>query len=135
VSERRISPDGEVSARELTVRLGEQAGVLLRREIALAKAELFAKARQAAMGGGLLTTAALLGLTGWLALVAAAIAGIATALPVWAAALIVGAALLALAGVLARPGLRHLSAGAQPPRLTAQSLRRDVEVLRKRTRR
>ncbi len=135
MSEQRISPDGQTSARELTVRLGEQASVLLRREIALAKAELFARARQAVMGGGLLGAAALLAVTGWLALVAAAIAGIAVVLPVWAAALIVGGVLLALGGGLAWPARRHLSSGAQPPRLTAESLRRDAAVIKERTRR
>ena len=54
------------SARELTSRLGGQLSALVREEMALAKAELFASARQAFLGGALLTTAAILGLTGWL---------------------------------------------------------------------
>jgi hypothetical protein len=88
----------ELSARELTAQLGEQLSRLLKDEIALARAELFASARQAVLGGGLLATAAVLGLGAWGALVAAAIAGIAEGLPVWASALIIAAALAGLAG-------------------------------------
>ena len=40
----------EMTARELTVQLGEQISRLLREETALAKAELFASARQSAVG-------------------------------------------------------------------------------------
>ena len=58
---------GDLSARELTVRLGGQLSALVREEMALVKAELFASARQAFLGGALLITAAILGLTGWLA--------------------------------------------------------------------
>ena len=71
MSERADSAARDLSAGELTVQLGGQVSQLLRDELALARAELFASARQAILGGGMLGTAALLGLTGWLALVAA----------------------------------------------------------------
>jgi hypothetical protein len=134
-----LSQDADPAARdasvsELTAQLGSQVSQLLRDELALAKAELFARARQAIMGGGLLTTAVLLGLTGWLALVAAGIAGIAVALPVWAAALIGGGALLLVAGVLAAGGARRLSRGVPPLKLTAESIRRDVEEVKEKAR-
>jgi hypothetical protein len=124
----------EASVSELTAQLGSQVSQLLRDELALARAELFARARQAIMGGGLLATAVLLGLTGWLALVAAGIAGIAVALPVWAAALIGGGVLLLAAGVLAAGGTRRLSRGVPPLKLTAESIRRDVEEVREKAR-
>jgi hypothetical protein len=117
------------SVRELTVQLGSQLGQLLRDEIALARAEVFARARQATTGGVLISTAALLALTGWLALIAAAIAGIAVALPVWAAALIVGGFLMLIAGALVLGGRRRFRA-VSPPTLTMQSLRRDVEEVK-----
>lgn len=119
------------SVHDLTAQLGGQLAQLLRDEVALARAELFARARQAAMGSMLAATAALFGLTGWLVLVAAGIAGIATVLPVWAAALIAGVFLLLAAGLLVLLGRRRIAA-AGPLALprTADSLRRDVAAVR-----
>jgi Putative Actinobacterial Holin-X, holin superfamily III len=119
----------DMTTRELAAQLGEQMSQLVKDEIALAKAETFASARQGARGGGMFSGAALTGLTGWLALVAAAIAGIALALPVWAAALIIGAALAACAGVLARLGIRCFKRGTPPLKMTADSIRDDLNDL------
>jgi hypothetical protein len=118
-----------LSLPELTVHLTEQVKGLARAELALARAELFAKGRQATMGGGLFAAAAVVGLTGWLALVAAAIAGIAEALPVWGSALIVGAALCAIAGALAMAGRAHVKRGMPPLTMTTGSVRRELHEL------
>jgi hypothetical protein len=123
---------GDLSARELAVRLGGQLSALVREELALARAELFASARKAFLGGALLAAAAFLGLTGWLALVAAAIAGIASALPLWASALIIGGALVLLAGALALLGRARLAKGAPPLSMTAASVRQDIGELTRR---
>ena len=122
------------SVRELVGQLGVQVAQLMRDEFALAKAELFAQGRQGVMGSGMLAAAALLGLTGWLALVAAGIAGIAVALPVWAASLIIGGALLLAAGFLAARASRRLSRGAPPLQRTAQSIRADVQEIMEKAR-
>jgi hypothetical protein len=113
----------------LTVHLTEQVIRLVRAELALARAELFTSGRQAVLGGGLFATAALVGLGGWLALVAAAVAGIAEALPVWASALIVSAALTALAAALALAGRARLKRGTPPLSITAASVRRELHEL------
>lgn len=131
MSEQAGSAPRDLSAGELTVQLGNQVSQLLRDELALARAELFARARQAVLGGGMLGTGALLGLTGWLALVAAAIAGIAVALPVWAAALIVGGFLMLVAGGVAARGGRRLSR-MEPLTMTAESIRQDVQEVKER---
>jgi hypothetical protein len=131
VSEQSGSASPDLSAVELTVQLGNQVSELLREELALARTELFARARQAVLGGGILGTAALLGLTGWLALVTAVIAGLAVALPVWAATVIVGGFLVLLAGGVAARGSRRLSRIA-PLTLTAESIRRDVQEVKER---
>lgn len=130
----RLSEDSqrqtrELSARELTAQLGEQLSRLLKDEIALARAEIFASARRTILGGGLLATAAILGLGAWAALLTAAIAGIAEGLPVWASALIVAAALGALAGVLALVGRARLTNGVPPLRMTADSVRKEIGEL------
>jgi len=119
----------DLSVRELTVRLGEQLSRLVNEEKALAKAELSASARQAAAGGGLLGSAGVVGHTAWLVMAAAAVAGISIVLPVWAAALIVGGVLAAIAGVLAMLGRSRLRRGSTPLRMTTESVRKDLSEL------
>ena len=114
---------------ELISSLTGQMSRLVRAELALARAELFASGRQAALGGGLLTGAAVVGFTAWLVMVAAAIAGIAEGLPVWASALIIGAALAVLAGVLALIGRARLVRGMRPLPMTTDTVRKDVHEL------
>ena len=135
MSEQLEHPPREMTARELTVQLGEQMSQLLRQELALAKAEMFTRARQMVLGGGMLAVAALLGLTGYLALIAAIIAGVAVALPPWAATAIVGGGLVVIAGGLAALAARRLSGGLPPLHLTIESIRRDVGGVRARARR
>lgn len=118
-----------LSLPELTAQFGEQATRLVRAELDLARAELFANGRQAILGGGLFGAAALVGLGAWLAMVAAAIAAIAEGLPVWASALIVGGVLGALAGVLALAGKARVARGMPPLSMTAGSVRRELHEL------
>jgi Putative Actinobacterial Holin-X, holin superfamily III len=117
------------SVRDLTAHLGEQLTKLVQQELALARAELFANTRQAVLGGGLLGSAAIVGLGAWLAAVAAAIAAIAEGLPVWASALIVAVALGALASGLALLGRSRLARGAPPLSMTAASIRHEFAEL------
>ncbi len=113
----------------LAAHLSDQVMRLVRAELALARAELFARGRQGVLGGGLFAAAALAGLGGWLALVAAAVAGIAEALPVWASALIVGAALTAAAAALALAGRARVKRDMPPLSMTAASVRRQLHEL------
>jgi len=119
----------DLSVRELTAQLGEQLPQLMRDQVALARAELFARAKQAMFGSGLMVAAAVVGVGGWLAMVAAAIAGLAGALPVWASALIVGGVLAAVAGVLVQLGRSRLARSMPPLEVTADSVRRELGEL------
>lgn len=129
MSEQLQGPAQELTVRELTIQLGDDLTRLVKDEIALAKAELFASSRQAVLGGGMLTGALVAGLTSWLALVAAAIAGIATGLPVWAAALLVGVACGTGAAGLALLGIRRLRRGSPPLQMTISSIRTAIADL------
>jgi hypothetical protein len=119
----------DLSVRELTAQLGEQLPRLVRDEVALAKAELFARGKQAKVGGSMFAAAAVVGLGGWLAMVAAAIAGLAGALPVWASALIIGVALAVAAGTLVALGRSRLARSVPPLPVTADSVRRELGEL------
>ncbi len=118
------------STAELVRRAIDQVQTLVRDEVALAKAELAAKARSAAMGGGLFGGAAILGLYGGGALIAGAVLALALALPAWAAALIVGGVLLLLAGLLALAGRSRLRrAGPPVPEEAVAGVRADLRAV------
>lgn len=104
---------------------------LIRGEIRLAKAELMAKLKAAGVGIGLLVGAALFGFLLLEVLIAAAVLGTATVFPAWLAALLVGAALLVVTGVLALLGVRSLKKGIPPvPIETVASVKSDVQALK-----
>ncbi|MFD0690073.1 phage holin family protein [Actinomadura fibrosa] len=100
---------------ELVRQATQQVSELVRAEMRLATAELKEKGRHAGTGAGLFGGAGLVALYGVAVLVAAAVAALALVLPVWASALIIGAVLMAVAGVLALMG-RKETARATPPK-------------------
>lgn len=130
MSQQAPSATHEPAAHELAAQFVVQVAGLLGQEVALARAELRANARNMGTGTALFSVAAVLGLSAWLALLAGSIAGIAVALPVWAAALIVAGGLGALAsGILALAG-RRLSRALPPLPVTTDSIRRDLAEIR-----
>ena len=121
----------ELPTGELVSQLSEQTSRLVRDELQLALAELKQKGKQAGIGAGLTGAAGSVALYGLGALVIAVIAALALVLPVWAAALIVGAALLGLAGVLALAGMRQVKRATPPmPEQAIASTKRDVETVK-----
>jgi hypothetical protein len=123
-------PHEERSFAALLSDLASETGLLLRQEAALFKAELGEQFGRAGTGVALLVVGAVVALSGWLALLAAAVIGLAHVLPAWAAALIVGAVVLALGGVMIWLGRRRLEAANFVPRRTLASLREDEAWLR-----
>ena len=122
-SELRERPLGEV-ARDLT----KDLSLLVRQEIALAKAEMSEKGRTAAPGLGLLGGAGVVGLAAAGALTAFAILVLATFLPHWLAALIVGAVLAGVAYLLLRRGKERVEQAGKPvPEQTIETVKEDVE--------
>lgn len=95
-------------------KVSEQAQRLVRAEIALAQAEVKAKAKQAAPGVGLLVLAGALGFLSLFAIMIAIIWGIASVVPLWAAALITAAIFLVVAGLFAVVG-KSILAKVGPP--------------------
>jgi predicted lipid-binding transport protein (Tim44 family) len=109
---------------------------LVRAEMRLAQAEMTQKGRRFGMGGGMFGGAGLFGVLALMALVGAAIAGVAVALPVWASALIIAAGLLMIAGILALVGRSKIKqATPAAPHEAMHSMRTDVAELKERTRR
>ena len=102
--------------------------------MALLKAELHEKFGQVGRGATALGAGALIAYSGWLALLAAAILGLATVLPAWLAALIIGLLVVAIGGLLLFIGKSRFEADSLMPRRTLRSLREDEAWLRERLR-
>ncbi|GIH61274.1 phage holin family protein [Microbispora siamensis] len=124
------------STGELVRRLSEDVSRLIRDELRLARLEMTRKGKRAGMGAGLLGAAGLIAFYGGGALVATAILALALVLPAWASALIIGAALLALAGLIALVGKEQVSRAAPPtPDEAMRSLKADIDVMKESARR
>lgn len=136
VGEAQPHPAQDRSAGELVKQLSEQMSVLVRQELKLAQLEMTRKGKQGGMGLGMLGGSGLLVFYGVGCLLASAIVAIGMAVRPWLAALIVGVALLAVAGVTALAGKARLRKSAPPvPEETADSVKADVEEIRERARR
>jgi MFS family permease len=121
----------EKSTSELLRDLSDEMTKLVHQEVDLAKVELSEKGRRLGTGAGLFGGAAAVGYLGGGALVAAAIAGISTAVTVWLAALIVGLALAGVAGIMALSGRAQMARGAPPiPEAAIDSSKEDIEWLK-----
>ncbi|WP_280231944.1 phage holin family protein, partial [Nocardia cyriacigeorgica] len=91
-----------------------QLSRLVRDEIRLARIEMQDRTKGIATGLGFAGAAGVLAFYGGAALIAAAIMALALVLPGWAAALIVGGALLVVAAVLGLLGKKNVSEAAPP---------------------
>jgi hypothetical protein len=125
---------------ESTVRLInralEQTSLIVRQEVALAKAELIQKAKRALVGVLLSLSAAAIAFVALLCGVTAAIAGLAGVVPTWAAALIVAAILFLGAGLGAVAAVRSFGRAtpSTPPDVVA-SVHADVTEIKEHLRR
>ncbi|MEU4130525.1 phage holin family protein [Streptomyces wuyuanensis] len=116
---------------ELVQRASQQLTELVRGELALAQAEMKEKGRRYGKGGGLFGGAGVVGFLTLQALTATAVAALAVPLPVWAAALIVTAALGAIAAVLAVRGKKQVDQAAPPaPEQTIENVKADVAEIK-----
>lgn len=124
------------SVGDLVERLSQQTATLVRDEMRLAQAELQQKGKRAGLGAGMFGGAGLVALYGVGALVAAAILLIGTALEPWIAAVIVGAALLAVGGLLTLMGKKQIDRATPPrPERAIESVQKDVEHVKESARR
>ena len=129
----RVEANGDdQSVGELVQQLSQQTAALVRGEIRLATVELQEKGKRAGVGAGMFGGAGLVALYGVGALIAAAILGIGTLLEPWLAAVIVGAVLLAVAGILALTGKKQVEHAVPPlPEQAVESAKRDVDEVKK----
>ena len=119
---------------ELLKDLADQTGTLVKQEIALARAELTVKGKEAGRGAGLLAGAAVAALLALGALTAFLIAGLDEFMPTWLAALIVTVLWAVVALVLANSGRAALKQASPPAPQTVETVKEDIEWAKTRTR-
>jgi len=116
---------------DLVKQLSEQTSTLVRQEMRLARAELQEKGKKAGIGAGMFGASGLVAFFGAATLIAAAVLALATALDSWLSALIVGAALLLVAGIAALMGKKQIEQATPPaPEQAIDSVKRDVETVK-----
>jgi hypothetical protein len=121
---------------ELVKQLSEQVSMLVRDELKLARVEMTRKGKQAGVGIGMLGGGGLVALYALGCLIACAVLAISLAVAAWLAALIVGIALLVVAGAAAMLGKGRLQKATPPvPEEAVDSVKTDVEVIKDRARR
>jgi len=126
----RERPIGDIAAQ-----LMRDVSLLVRQEIALAKAELREKGKVALPGIGMIGGAGVVALCAAGALTAFLVLALSTFLDAWLAALIVGAALVAVATGLALAGKERVEdAGALLPEQTIENVKEDAEWLKEHAR-
>ena len=116
------------STAELVKELSREVSQLVREEIALAKAEMTEKGKQAGIGAGMLSGAAVLGLAAVGGSMAFLILVLDSWMPGWLAALIVTVVYAAAAAVLALRGRERIRHATPPvPTQTIESVKEDVQ--------
>ena len=132
----QVPPSQEHPTGELVKQLSEQVSVLVREELKLAQLEMTRKGKQAGVGAGVLGGGAVIALYAVGCLIACVILAISEALAGWLSALIVGVALLAVAGAAALVGKNRLQKATPPvPTDAVDSVKTDMEVIKERARR
>lgn len=121
----------DASTGELVSRMSQQMATLVRDEIRLAQLDLTEKGKKAGIGAGALGGAGALAYLALATLIAAAVLGLAEAVPAWLSALIVGLVVLAVAGVLALVGKNKVAAATPPvPNEAVEGLKTDVAIVK-----
>lgn len=121
----------EQTTAELVRQASEQISRLVREELQLAKAEMAYKGRHAGFGLGMFGGAAVTLHYAMFALLVAAGLGLANVIPGWAAALVVGAGLLVIAGIQALVGRGQLKRSTPiAPKRSIDGVRDDIDSVK-----
>jgi Flp pilus assembly protein TadB len=120
----------DASIGELMSQLSSQVSRLVRDEMRLAQKEFQESAKHAGIGAGLFSVAGLLAFFGLATFIAAGVAALSLVLPVWAAALIVGAVLFVAAGIAALVSKKEVQEAAPPVPKTVETLKDDIRELK-----
>ncbi|MFC0111418.1 phage holin family protein [Kibdelosporangium aridum] len=120
------------SISELVGQASEQISHLVRDEMRLAAKEIGEKGKRAGIGAGLFGGAGLFAFLGLGVLITSAILALSLVLAPWLAALLVGVALLLIAGVASLVGKKQIDAATPPiPQEAAEGVKADIATVKK----
>jgi hypothetical protein len=120
--------EADRSLGDLLSALANEVSTLVRQEVRLARVEVSQKASQAGRDIGILAAGGMVAYAGLLAIVAAAILGLAAVgLPTWLAAFVVGLVVAVAGYLMVRRGLDNLKQGSLAPQQTLTSLKESGE--------
>ncbi len=123
----RQTANDESSLVELFSQLAEQTGTLVRQEVALLQAELVEKASIAGKNAGYLAAGAFVGYAGLLFIFAGVVIILSYVMPLWTAALIVGAGLAIASYLMVSSALTEIKKTNWAPRESIESIKEDAE--------
>jgi hypothetical protein len=123
-------PAAGASIGELLAQLSAQTARLVRDEMRLAQGEFVDSAKHAGIGAGLFSLAGLTAVFGMASLTTAAIAALALVLPLWAASLIIAAALFATAGIAGLISKKQVSQASPTPEKAVANIKQDINEVK-----
>lgn len=121
------------SVPQLIRQLTSDATTLFTKEISLARSEIRESVQEAKTGVMAMTGGGVVMLAGLFVLLMAAVYGLATVLPLWASALIVGGVVTIIGFIMLKSGQSKLSADAFKPERTARELQKDRDAMKRGT--
>ena len=120
----------ERSLGDLFSELAADTGTLVRQEVALAQAELSGKATRVGKQVGFLAVGGAIGYAAMLAIMAGVIIGLSNFIPLWIAALLVGAVVGAVSFFLISSAIERLKNTNLKPEESVESIKEDAQWLK-----
>ena len=120
----------ERSLGELFTELAAETGTLVRQEVALAQAEVTAKATRAGKSIGFLAVGGAIGYAAMLAVLAGVVLGLSYFMPPWIAAILVGLVVGVVAFFMISSALSDLKNTNLKPEETVESIKEDAQWLK-----
>jgi hypothetical protein len=120
----------ERSLGELFSELAAETGTLVRQEVALAQAEVTAKATRAGKSIGFLAVGGAIGYAAMLAILAGVVMGLSYFMPAWIAAILVGLVVGVVAFFMISSALSDLKNTNLKPEETVESIKEDAQWLK-----
>lgn len=117
----------------LLKRLTDDVTTLFRKEIALAQAETSDALDRAKAGTGAIAAGGAVLFAGLIYILGAVVAGLAEVMEIWLASLIVGAVVAIIGYVMLQRGKRRIEPAALKPDRTTAALRKDKDMIQRRT--
>jgi cytochrome c biogenesis protein CcdA len=121
---------GEPGFKDLLRSLSKGVAVLLKQEVEFAKVEVSKQMAHARKGVIFIATGAMLGFSGFLVLLAAAVAALANVVPLWLSAFLVGLAVVIAGGIFLWSGKNELKVEKLKPQKTIDVVKEDISWMK-----